>query len=133
MLIAVTTALYSSTTHLPQFDPPLSFVVRWGGTLYFLANGFAILLEQAFTKITRRQVGGPFGTLWTSFWVVGLGYLVWRSWCVKHASPGCSLLIADVRRITLGLTDGMPDVSRWTWHRYVLPLTALMPPGLFTK
>ncbi|KAL8278401.1 hypothetical protein RQP46_009091 [Phenoliferia psychrophenolica] len=108
-------AIISSAYHMRTRDPPLPFIVQYGGTLYFLLQGVAILLEQTFTAATRRKVGGPLGSLWTFLPVVGGGYLVWKSW------------------ITLGLTSGMPDVTQWTWHRFVLPLAALLPPGIFTK
>ncbi|KAL8277286.1 hypothetical protein RQP46_010355 [Phenoliferia psychrophenolica] len=73
-------ALHSATYHIPPFDEPLSFLERWGCTVYFLLQGVAVLLEQAFTASTGRKVGGLFGAVWTSLIVLCGGFLVWRSW-----------------------------------------------------
>lgn len=36
------------------------------------------------------------------------------------------------RRIALGLVEGLPEVERWGWQRFVIPSAALAPPPLWT-
>jgi hypothetical protein len=55
-------------------------MTRWGASFYFLAQGFAIVLEGAFSHLTGRRVGGPLGTVWSVGWMAGLGIFTYRSW-----------------------------------------------------
>lgn len=80
-------AIWSATIHLPPFDPPLSFVNRWGASIYFVLQGVAVVLEGAFAKLTGRRVSGPLGFLWALPWMGGLGALVYQSWCVPPFLP----------------------------------------------
>ncbi|KAM0749942.1 hypothetical protein T439DRAFT_357455 [Meredithblackwellia eburnea MCA 4105] len=114
-LLSNPTAIYSATSHLPEFNPPLSFITRWGGTGFFLLQGVAILLEQTFTAATGRKVRGPLGALWTLAWLGGAGYFVWNSWS------------------TLGLFSALPPPDKWGWQRAVIPIMSLAPPPYFIR
>ncbi|KAL8276813.1 hypothetical protein RQP46_010744 [Phenoliferia psychrophenolica] len=99
-------ALYSATYHTSVTEQPISFVMRWGGSIYFLLQAAAIIIEQTFTAVTKRQVGGRLGALWTLSFTAGLAQ---------------------------GMVSGIPGVAHWTWHRFVLPSACLAPPQLFAK
>lgn len=60
----------------------MSFVIRWGGSIYFMSQAVGIILEGAFFALTKKKVGGWIGTLWTACFVIGVGGLLYRSWCV---------------------------------------------------
>lgn len=85
------TAIWSAT-HTFFKGNSLPFVLRWGGSIYFLGQGFAIMLEGAFTAITGRKVGGRLGSTWKWLWIGLLGFVLYRSW---YVSARCTLLIGS--------------------------------------
>ncbi|POY74573.1 hypothetical protein BMF94_2334 [Rhodotorula taiwanensis] len=105
--------LASSISTLPPTDEPLSFYLRWGGSIYFMSQGVGIVLEGLFTVMTGRRVGGVLGTVWMSLFVVGCGIALRDSW------------------ITQGLLREVPPVPYWSWPRYVVPMGCLQPPPLW--
>ncbi|BGP55773.1 hypothetical protein JCM8202v2_003380 [Rhodotorula sphaerocarpa] len=64
--------LASAVSDLPPPDEPLTFYLRWGGSIYFMMQGVAIILEGLFRAVTGRKVGGWLGTLWMSVITQGL-------------------------------------------------------------
>lgn len=74
--------LASSISTLPPTAEPLSFYLRWGGSIYFMSQGVGIILEGLFTAVTGRRVGGVLGTVWMSLFVVGCGVALRDSWSV---------------------------------------------------
>ncbi|KAL8280561.1 hypothetical protein RQP46_006884 [Phenoliferia psychrophenolica] len=106
-------ALYSARYTLPPPNPPLSFVERWGGTIWFLLQGLAINLEMSFTAATGRRVGGTLGRVWGFFWLAVCGVLV--------------------QRTALGLLTCFPNFQAWTWPRFVFPMLCVAPAPFFTK
>ncbi|GAA5856708.1 hypothetical protein JCM8547_008800 [Rhodosporidiobolus lusitaniae] len=111
--------LSSATSHLslsPRPLPPnLPFLIRWGGSVYFMSQGLAIILEGAFTAVTGRRVKGWCGTGWTVVFVVGVGGVLVKAW------------------LTLGLLREVPPLAYWSWQRAVLPLGCLMPPPMWMR
>ncbi|GAA6034147.1 hypothetical protein JCM8097_000719 [Rhodosporidiobolus ruineniae] len=106
----------TSTLHLSRHPiPPLPFALRWGGSIYFMSQGLAIILEGAFTAVTGRRVKGWAGTAWTSVFVVAVGGVLYKSWTLQ------------------GLVREVPPVAYWSWHRFVVPLGCLQPPPLWMR
>ncbi|BGO91491.1 hypothetical protein NBRC10512_003152 [Rhodotorula toruloides] len=105
--------LATSTSTLPPHSPPLPFLVKWGGSVYFMSQGVGIVLEGMYTALTRRKVGGYGGVLWSSLFVCLCGGMLYKSW------------------MTQGLVREVPPVRYWTWPRFVLPLGCLQPPPLW--
>ncbi|GJN90499.1 hypothetical protein Rhopal_003510-T1 [Rhodotorula paludigena] len=103
--------LATSTSTLPPLD--LSLLTRWGGSVYFMSQGLAIVCEGAFTALTRRKTGGWVGTVWSSFFIVYCGLYLYRSW------------------MTQGLVREVPPVWYWSWQRVVVPLGCLQPPPIW--
>lgn len=120
-----------SARHLLPAGPPLSFSLRYGGWIFFLSQGVAVFLEGVFTRLTGRRVRGGVGLAWSYFCIVGLGLLAGRSWCVPFLSIFCRGADELSRRIALGLVEGLPEVQRWGWQRFVVPSAALAPPPLW--
>ncbi|GAA5970305.1 hypothetical protein JCM11641_001656 [Rhodosporidiobolus odoratus] len=103
-----------------QFTPNpipanLPFSIRWGGSIYFMSQGIAIILESAFATITKKRVGGMLGALWTLFFTIGMGSFLYNSWT------------------THGLVRDVPPVSDWNWKRFVIPMSCVLPPPFGTK
>lgn len=84
--------LATSTSTLPPHSPPLPFLIKWGGSAYFMSQGVGIVLEGMYTALTRRKVGGYGGVLWSSLFVCLCGGMLYKSWCV----PSFSLTNASV-------------------------------------
>lgn len=104
-------AIYFATASFPPQEMP--FVTRWGASIYFLSQGVAIILEGAFKTITNRTVGGVWGRLW-GLVVLGLmGAFVVDCW------------------MTMGLMQGLPHFSRWSWARVFVPLACFSPASYF--
>ncbi|KDE07759.1 hypothetical protein MVLG_02029 [Microbotryum lychnidis-dioicae p1A1 Lamole] len=94
----------------------LSFLQRHGANLFFLLQALCIIFEQIYTRTTKRKVAGWWGRIWSLFVIVVLGSLLaGRSW------------------IALGLVDGLPNLDRWGWQRWLLPTVCLAPPPLWVK
>ncbi|BGP48233.1 hypothetical protein JCM10450v2_004105 [Rhodotorula kratochvilovae] len=91
------------------------FLTQWGGSVYFLSQGAAIVLEGAFAALTGRKVRGWVGTLWTGVFVVGAGGWLYSSW------------------MTQGLVREVPPVRYWSWERAIVPLGCLQPPPLWMR
>ncbi|GAA6021052.1 hypothetical protein JCM10207_003900 [Rhodosporidiobolus poonsookiae] len=111
--------LSTSTSTLstsPPFLPPpssLPFLTRWGGSVYFMAQGLAVVLEGAFTALTGRRVRGWAGTVWTAGFVVLVGEVLKEAW------------------LTQGLVREVPPFANWAWPRAAVPLACLLPPPLW--
>lgn len=76
------TGLATAISTLPPPSEPLSLYLRWGGSIYFMMQGVAIVLEGVFEAVTGRRVGGRLGTLWMCLFVVTLGQALRDSWYV---------------------------------------------------
>lgn len=74
------TAIWSATHTLPRPSIPLDFPTRWGGSIYFMAQGVAIILEGAWRAITGRKVQGPLAFVWSVCCMAGLGYYTYLAW-----------------------------------------------------
>ncbi|GEM07122.1 hypothetical protein Rt10032_c02g1139 [Rhodotorula toruloides] len=105
--------LATSTSTLPPHNPPLPFLIRWGGSAYFMIQGIGIVLEGMYRALTQRRVGGYGGVLWSSLFICFCGGMLYKSW------------------MTQGLIREVPPVRFWTWPRFVLPLGCLQPPPLW--
>ncbi|GAA5875665.1 hypothetical protein JCM3774_002575 [Rhodotorula dairenensis] len=105
--------LATAISTLPPPSEPLTFYLRWGGTIYFMMQGVAIVLEGIFQAVTGRRVGGWLGTLWMCLFVVFLGQALRDSW------------------IEQGLLREVPPVPYWSWQRFVIPMGCLQPPPLW--
>ncbi|GAA5898045.1 hypothetical protein JCM6882_003314 [Rhodosporidiobolus microsporus] len=106
----------TSTLHLSPSPPDpssLPLPIRWGGSLYFMLQGVAIILEGAFTALTGRKTGGWGGTVWNAVVSVGVGGVLYKSW------------------MTQGLVREVPPVASWSWPRFVVPLGCLQPPPMW--
>ncbi|KAH9929801.1 uncharacterized protein B0H18DRAFT_931061 [Fomitopsis serialis] len=77
--------------------------------LFFVLQGVAILLENAYKRYTGRRVGGIAGWCWTAIWVVVLGQMCTDAWAIGGL-PGAilvprklsivrSLLFPGIRRL----------------------------------
>ncbi|BGP57879.1 hypothetical protein JCM8202v2_005528 [Rhodotorula sphaerocarpa] len=94
----------------------LTVIERYGTWIFFLSQPVAIVLEQAFTVLTRRRIGGLAGRVWTVGWIVLLGEaIIGRSW------------------LALGLAHGVPPVERWGWQRWVMPTYEMAPMPAFMR
>jgi hypothetical protein len=94
----------------------LSFIERHGTWIFFLSQPVAIVLEQLFTLVTRKRVGGWAGKVWSFVWIIVLGEAIaGRSW------------------LALGLVHGIPPVSRWSWQRWVMPTYEMAPMPAFMR
>ncbi|GAA5833351.1 hypothetical protein JCM3766R1_005476 [Sporobolomyces carnicolor] len=105
--------LSTAISTLPAPLKPYSFLLKWGGSVYFMSQGVAIVLEGFFTAITGKKVRGPLGTLWSAIVVAGMGATLYTAW------------------VTQGLLREVPPVRYWSWERFVLPMACLQPPPLF--
>ncbi|TKA56894.1 hypothetical protein B0A53_01295 [Rhodotorula sp. CCFEE 5036] len=105
--------LATAISTLSPPSEPLSFYLRWGGSIYFMMQGVAIVLEGVFETVTGRRVGGRLGTLWMCLFVVTLGQALRDSW------------------IQQGLLREVPPVPYWSWQRFVIPMGCLQPPPLW--
>ncbi|GAA5893591.1 wax synthase family protein [Sporobolomyces salmoneus] len=105
--------LSTAISTLPPPAKPYSFLLRWGGSIYFMSQGVAIVLEGLFTTLTGRKVRGPLGTLWSALVVAGMGATLYKAW------------------VTQGLLREVPPARYWSWHRFLLPMACLQPPPLF--
>ncbi|KAF9007609.1 membrane bound O-acyl transferase family-domain-containing protein [Cyathus striatus] len=54
---------------------------RVGG--YFVVNGFGVLVEQGWKKLTGKKVGGMVGWIWTMLWVISWGNMLVDAWCSR--------------------------------------------------
>ncbi|GAA5939926.1 hypothetical protein JCM10213_004878 [Rhodosporidiobolus nylandii] len=113
--LATATSTLSSSPHPPPPASEMPFHLRWGGSLYFMAQGVGIILEGGFTAVSGRKVGGWIGTVWTALFCVVAGRWLVESW------------------LTQGLLREVPPVRYWSWQRFVLPLGCLQPPPLWMK
>ncbi|GAA5845461.1 hypothetical protein JCM9279_003040 [Rhodotorula babjevae] len=105
--------LASSISELPPPPAPLSFLTKWGGSVYFLSQGVGVVLEGIFTAATGRRVRGWAGTAWTAAFVVCAGGWLYSAW------------------VTQGLVREVPPVKYWAWQRYVVPMACLQPPPVW--
>ncbi|GAA5965127.1 hypothetical protein JCM21900_003658 [Sporobolomyces salmonicolor] len=105
--------LSTATSALPSSELPLSFLLRYGGSVYFMAQGVAIILEGLFTASTGRKTGGWIGTLWATLWIIACGRPLYRAW------------------LTQGLVREVPPMRYWGWQRFILPLGCLQPPPIW--
>ncbi|GAA5920591.1 hypothetical protein JCM1841_001457 [Sporobolomyces salmonicolor] len=105
--------LSTATSALPSSELPLSFLLRYGGSVYFMAQGVAIILEGMFTAVTGRKTGGWIGTLWATLWIIACGRPLYKAW------------------LTQGLVREVPPVRYWGWQRFTLPLGCLQPPPMW--
>ncbi|GAA5983406.1 hypothetical protein JCM10908_000276 [Rhodotorula pacifica] len=105
--------LASAISTLPPPSEPLTFYLRWGGSIYFMMQGVAIVLEGIFQAVTGRRVGGWIGTMWMSLFVVVCGQALRDSW------------------IHQGLLREVPPLPYWSWQRFVVPMGCLQPPPLW--
>ncbi|ORY89423.1 hypothetical protein BCR35DRAFT_300604 [Leucosporidium creatinivorum] len=106
-------AIWSATHTLPPPSIPLDFPTRWGGSIYFMAQGVAIILEGAWRAITGKKVQGPLAFIWSVCCMAGLGYYTYLAWS------------------TLGLFNNLPHPAEWTWARWLIPMAAVSPPQAF--
>jgi len=79
--------LASAISTLPPPAAPLSFLTKWGGSVYFLSQGVGVVLEGVFAALTGRRVRGWAGTAWTAAFVVCAGGWLYSAWCVLSLSP----------------------------------------------
>ncbi|GAA5821229.1 hypothetical protein JCM3770_006885 [Rhodotorula araucariae] len=110
--------LATSISTLPPPPRPLDFLTTWGGSVYFLAQGFAIVLEGAFAAVVarrRRRFRGWAGSVWTGVFVALAGGWLYRSW------------------MTQGLIREVPPARYWAWQRAVIPLGCLLPPPVWMR
>ncbi|GAA5896084.1 hypothetical protein JCM8208_007521 [Rhodotorula glutinis] len=105
--------LASSISTLPRPPSPLSFLTKWGGSVYFLSQGLGVVLEGVFAALTGRRVRGWAGTAWTAAFVVCAGGWLYSAW------------------VTQGLVREVPPVKFWSWQRYVVPMGCLQPPPVW--
>ncbi|KPV74653.1 uncharacterized protein RHOBADRAFT_53614 [Rhodotorula graminis WP1] len=105
--------LASAISTLPRPSSPLSFLTKWGGSVYFLSQGVGVVLEGAFTAATGRRVRGWAGTVWTAAFVACAGGWLYSAW------------------VTQGLVREVPPVRYWAWQRYVVPMACLQPPPVW--
>ncbi|SGY94131.1 BQ5605_C037g11631 [Microbotryum silenes-dioicae] len=98
----------SNPAHLP-------WTTRWGSVIYFLSQGVGVVVEGAFTSMTKRKVGKTLGAVWTLFWIAGPGVLLSSCW------------------LEMGIAQGIPRPQHWQgpW-RYVLPIATLYPGPLWS-
>lgn len=148
--IVALAGLASAVSDLPPPDEPLTFYLRWGGSIYFMMQGVAIILEGLFRAVTGRKVGGWLGTLWMSVFVVGCGVALRDSWCAsfprrylrgRRSATELTRVLSASRaipsspalpcRITQGLLREVPPVPYWSWQRFVVPMGCLQPPPLW--
>lgn len=111
-LIRISTAFESARYGMVPLSLP--FLTRYGGTLFFAAQAFAVIAEGYFTRLTGRKVRGIWALLWSYTIIIGFGCWAARSW------------------LALGLVEGLPTVDRWGWGRFLVPNLALLPPPLCT-
>ncbi|GAA5975930.1 hypothetical protein JCM11641_002841 [Rhodosporidiobolus odoratus] len=109
-LSTATSTLHFSPNPMPS---DLPFHTRWGGSIYFMSQGLAIILEGAFAAITTKRVGGPLGMLWTAIFAVGAGGFLYKGW------------------MTQGLVREVPPATYWSWQRFVVPMGCLQPPPMW--
>ncbi|GAA5874642.1 hypothetical protein JCM16303_002935 [Sporobolomyces ruberrimus] len=105
--------LSTAISTLPAPMKPYSSLLKWGGSIYFMSQGVAIVLEGLFTNLTGKKVRGPLGTLWSAIIVAGMGATLYKAWT------------------TQGLLREVPPVRYWGWQRFFLPMACLQPPPLF--
>ncbi|KAK4054465.1 hypothetical protein OIV83_000959 [Microbotryomycetes sp. JL201] len=109
-------ALASASNNAIALDrTQLDFGTRYGSIIYFMSQGFGIVLEGLFRAITGKRVSGSLGTIWAYVYIVGLGYFVYKNWS------------------TMGLFQNLPAPQDWSWHRWVLPLATVYPRGGFVQ
>ncbi|GAA5948045.1 hypothetical protein JCM3765_007083 [Sporobolomyces pararoseus] len=105
--------LSTAISTLPAPAKPYTFLLAWGGSIYFMSQGVAIVLEGLFTQVTGKKVRGPLGFLWSAFVVAGMGSFLYKAW------------------VTQGLLREVPPARYWGWERFLLPMACLQPPPLF--
>lgn len=105
--------LSTAISTLPAPAKPYSFLLKWGGSIYFMSQGIAIVLEGAFTTLTGKKVRGPLGFLWSAVVIAGMGAFLYKAW------------------VTQGLLREVPPARYWSWQRFLLPMACLQPPPLF--
>ncbi|GAA5820123.1 hypothetical protein JCM11251_005491 [Rhodosporidiobolus azoricus] len=110
-LTTATSTLHLSPNPIPYSTVP--FWQRWGGSIYFMSQGVAIILEGAFTALTGKKTGGWTGTVWNAAVTVAVGGVLYKGW------------------MTQGLVREVPTVAYWSWQRFLVPLGCLLPPPLW--
>ncbi|GAA6064264.1 hypothetical protein JCM10212_002591 [Sporobolomyces blumeae] len=105
--------LATSISTLPPPAKPYSFFLRWGGSIYFMSQGVAIVLEGLSTALTGKKTGGPLGFVWSFAVVAVTGGALYKAWT------------------TQGLLREVPPVRYWGWQRFLLPMACLQPPPLW--
>ena len=78
--------LATAVSTLPAPLKPYSFLLKWGGSIYFMSQGVAIVLEGLFTTLTGRKVRGPLGFLWSALVIACLGGTLYKAWSVSSLS-----------------------------------------------
>ncbi|KAM0791374.1 hypothetical protein ACM66B_005839 [Microbotryomycetes sp. NB124-2] len=109
-------ALASASNHAINLDrTKLDFGTKYGSIIYFMSQGLGIVFEGLWRAITGKRVSGPLGTLWAYFFIVGLGFFVYRNWS------------------TMGLFQNLPAPRDWSWHRWILPFATIYPRDGFVQ
>ncbi|KAG0146288.1 hypothetical protein CROQUDRAFT_722983 [Cronartium quercuum f. sp. fusiforme G11] len=95
---------YALVSLAPSGDPTYSTAKVW------IYSAVAMLLEEIYTMVSGRKVGGWLGKIWTYSLVVLLASHAITKW------------------INFGLgTSGIQPLAHWRWYRYVIPFGPALP------
>lgn len=111
--------LYLGTSEIP-LDPRLPSI------RFFMYQGAGLVVEQVFTRLTGREIGGWPGRLWLILVLGFPGADLTKAWQAPLESR-VQVEADTVGRLGRGLLDYQPTPDTWEWWRWCMPMVSYVP------